>query len=64
MARIEHRPVAFADEFAARFRADDAHAAGDQNAHVVLLHLVIVRESGRSSNHLAIGVYWIIRFRG
>jgi hypothetical protein len=33
VARIEHRPVAFADEFAACFRADDAHAAGDQNAH-------------------------------
>ena len=48
VARIEHRPVAFADEFAARFRADDAHAAGDQNAHVVLLFLPRLRERTRA----------------
>ena len=36
VARIQHGPVAFAHEFAAGFSADDAHAAGDQNAHGLL----------------------------
>ena len=34
MTREDDRPVAFLDELAAGFGADDAHAAGDQNFHV------------------------------
>ena len=32
----DHRPMPFLDELAAGFGADDAHAAGDQNFHLVL----------------------------
>ena len=35
VARKDHRPVAFLDEFAAGFGADDAHAARDKDLHAL-----------------------------
>ena len=33
VARIDDRPLPFAHEFPAGFRADDAHAAGNEDLH-------------------------------
>jgi len=33
-------------------------------AVIVISFIVIVRESGRSSNRRVIGEYWMLRFRG